>query len=989
MKDHPVKSWIPHRDDILDGLIRLEGRGIWWTEGCSRCREPNAAWRCEDCFGGRLLCTSCIMEKHRNEPLHLLQEWEDGFFQPRTTRALGLRYQLGHSRGEECPWVRLTHSRKDFVVLHNNGIHVIDVDFCGCSNAPKEVDQLLNIGWYPATSREPSTAASLSLLRRFHKLNLQARVPAYDFYNTLVQLTNAAGLNTLPNRLPQFMNMVREYRHLQMCKRAGRAHHPTGIVGTSPGELAIPCRACPHPNINLPGGWEDAPPEVAWIYRLLISKDANFKMKGRDRSSREKDPTLGPGWAYMVANDEYLRHLAKYVDEDEISHCVSFAALWSANNKRAKGLRASGIGSVSCSRHEMFRPLGTGDLQRGERQCNMDYLFFSSLIGITMLMLVASYDIACQWSRKLWSRAEKMPASMRLSSAMKVIFKVPKFHLPPHVKACHAPFSFNYTKGVGRTDGEGVERNWSWLNSAARSISVMGPGAREDTIDDLCGFSNWKKTVDFGNSLLRKMVLAIPQAMVHSRAFHAFTEGLREGHQEELMAWEKIVRAWEADDEHQNDLADPYDYVDVEGSLIGVANATPAETMADVMKRIAEEDHARVVANVKRRNPTTIQATALQRQRTLLLGQISKLDDIQGQYMPGLPQWIARQNPPVSARDSSKPETIKIHLPSSLPAADRDAICTPGLVAQEESLRNAQAHDSLRDLRRGLRTRTFAHRFKRQHLSGQGMYTKSRSLLDGIESSIREAASRYRAARAALFALRGPGAWEKVLQVLQKEDIRGMNERLMNAEEKEENRKARVLAGLPADGQGDEFEFDEFGERVDLTVLFNLETGEGRRLLSWIWYTGSTGGTDQTADGLLHPDIRVEWMKARARADRWKEELILVEEEMRRVLAFGEWQARWWRARVEPKRGPARATISSELAEGLRAYALEQVAREEAWVAVWSNKWGKVRARTAVVLRNHLGDGEGEELVPIEVELDGDEEEQAFFEDVGFEDEED
>ncbi|KAJ7794870.1 hypothetical protein B0H14DRAFT_2276544, partial [Mycena olivaceomarginata] len=89
------------------------------------------------------------------------------------------------------------------------------------------------------------------LLRRFHKLNLQARVPAYDFYNTLVILTNAAGSKKLPNRLPQFMNMVREYHHLQMCKRAGRGHDPAGISATQPGELAIPCHACPHPGINL------------------------------------------------------------------------------------------------------------------------------------------------------------------------------------------------------------------------------------------------------------------------------------------------------------------------------------------------------------------------------------------------------------------------------------------------------------------------------------------------------------------------------------------------------------------------------------------------------------------------------------------------------------------------------------------------------------------------------------------------------------------
>lgn len=35
--------------------------------------------------------------------------------------------------------------------------------------------------------------------------------------------------------------------------------------------------------------------------------------------------------------------------------------------KKSKGLRATGVGGVSCARHQMFRPLGMGDLQLGER----------------------------------------------------------------------------------------------------------------------------------------------------------------------------------------------------------------------------------------------------------------------------------------------------------------------------------------------------------------------------------------------------------------------------------------------------------------------------------------------------------------------------------------------------------------------------------------------------------------------------------------------
>lgn len=57
------------------------------------------------------------------------------------------------------------------------------------------------------------------------------------------------------------MRMYREWSNMTMAKRAGRCHDISGIDGTSPGECAILCPACPHPGKNLPLDWEDAPPE--------------------------------------------------------------------------------------------------------------------------------------------------------------------------------------------------------------------------------------------------------------------------------------------------------------------------------------------------------------------------------------------------------------------------------------------------------------------------------------------------------------------------------------------------------------------------------------------------------------------------------------------------------------------------------------------------------------------------------------------------------
>lgn len=53
--------------------------------------------------------------------------------------------------------------------------------------------------------------------------------------------------------------MTRCWSALKAFKRAGRGQDPSGISGTRLGECAVLCPACPHPDINLPDNWRDAP----------------------------------------------------------------------------------------------------------------------------------------------------------------------------------------------------------------------------------------------------------------------------------------------------------------------------------------------------------------------------------------------------------------------------------------------------------------------------------------------------------------------------------------------------------------------------------------------------------------------------------------------------------------------------------------------------------------------------------------------------------
>jgi hypothetical protein len=93
-------------------------------------------------------------------------------------------------------------------------------------------------------------------------------------------------------------------------------------------------------------------------------------------------------------------------------------------------------------------------------------------------------------------------------------------------------------------------------------------------------------------------------------------------------------------------------------------------------------------------------------------------------------------------------------------------------------------------------------------------------------------------------------------------------------------------------------------------------TGETHRTLSWIWTTKSRTPKD---DDEIDEVLRSEWAKSRARANRCKEEVLLLKEEMRRVLVFLEWKHDWWLQWQSLREG-----LPLELGEGLRAFSLGQ-----------------------------------------------------------------
>ncbi|KAJ7853049.1 hypothetical protein B0H14DRAFT_2354530, partial [Mycena olivaceomarginata] len=154
------------------------------------------------------------------------------------------------------------------------------------------------------------------------------------------------------DRRRAFRHIV-QYRMTVMMKHAGRGHNRSGVNGTSQGELALQCHACPQPGRNLPDGWDrmnwdEMPEDLRYVfpvetlfhggsvflkfkYFLFVAQDYNFRLINRNVGAVGKDPILNDGCGYFVNHEKYTKFLSGHVTEEEISSCSGFQAFFLAN----------------------------------------------------------------------------------------------------------------------------------------------------------------------------------------------------------------------------------------------------------------------------------------------------------------------------------------------------------------------------------------------------------------------------------------------------------------------------------------------------------------------------------------------------------------------------------------------------------------------------------------------------------------------------------
>ncbi|KAF7303362.1 CxC2 domain-containing protein [Mycena indigotica] len=891
---------------------------------------------------------------------HWHKLWNGSFFELKPLKQLGLRIQLGHPPGQKCPGTLARGTlggppqHDDFCIIDCNGIHEVALDICTCPSAPERATQLLRARLFPATSTRPRTAASFQVLRLFHLVSFEAKCSPFEFYNALARLTNNNGTFQPRDRYREFVTMTREWRFIQMVKRAGQGHETGGCRNIPAGACALLCPACPQPGKNLPadGSWKNGPPHERFRYSLFLAIDANFKMKRKQVSSEGVDPGLNQGSAFFSDVSTYMDHVRKHWGlEQEKSTCVSHDAV-NEPDRESRGTASSGIGTVDCARHNMKRPNAVGDLQKGERYINMDYMLWKSLNPAQyndLVDIIVSYDIACQWSKNVWLRIAKYDDPLRDAAlrnpTRRFVFLIPKFHLPAHIERCNVDYSFDLTPNVGRTDGEAPERGWANANPLASSTREMGPGARRDTIDDHFNDWNHKKILGIGKSLLEKMKTAITE-MVETRMELAELEAVLP--MGVVQSWHEAMEKWEEDATQPNPFSVTSKVESVQDIRARLKDPSPSafyeappafNTLDDIHDDLHAADLIAMALTLEEQrhtlasdaaelgiHATTIQKASISEREAKLQRKFVSWFDIQINFAPevaavraGDDSRLANSGDVETTRGSTLYD-MQLLLPSSL-ISRSGVLVRPSHAWYEFQLRKGRALHLLEELRRLLLVRTQKYKAKDKHASGVAGHTRAGKAIQAIDGRIRHIAEDYRRTRTALLSLTevvGNTTWKAVLKDLKQADVRAMP-RALFADPDHRKRK-----------RGDD---------------------DTPKEMSWIWRMGigsvpvevavdslsaAAASSAEAAVAATNEGLRVEWAKTRARAKRWAEEVELLQEEMRRVLVFCSWRAGWWKERRNRREGQG---LDSAITSGLRAYADRQAHIQVALRTQFEGNW--------------------------------------------------
>lgn len=155
---------------------------------------------------------------------------------------------------------------------------------------------------------------------------------------------------------------------------------------------------------------------------------------------------------------------------------------------------------MACARHGCYAPGGVVDLQKGERQMNVDWALAEALRNTHIApnsKVLLLYDIYCQYSVHLQRRVKENPVLFEAwRHDLDIDGGIGLFHVHSHREECLFWFAPYYIPGAAVVDGEVLETLWSVLNQISRSTRTATLAHRAEILDDHMNDSNFKKLLN-------------------------------------------------------------------------------------------------------------------------------------------------------------------------------------------------------------------------------------------------------------------------------------------------------------------------------------------------------------------------------------------------------------------------------------------------------------------------------------------------------------
>ncbi|KAI6040548.1 hypothetical protein EDC04DRAFT_2993623 [Pisolithus marmoratus] len=196
-------------------------------------------------------------------------------------------------------------------------------------------------------------------------------------------------------------------------------------------------------------------------------------------------------------------------------------------------------------------------------------------------------------------------------------------------------------------------------------------------------------------------------------------------------------------------------------------------------------------------------------------------------------------------------ELMSIWMPSAIGAAKLTELGLRDLLKEERELRIGQANDCLDQLRTDLGNKAMTANSTREG-------TRTKKEIQKVVARVNKHVRSYQRARQAILRLDPDGNMAEKYQEILPEDL------VVSKEVTKENR-----------------------------------FGQGTSKLAWFWVIdGEKSQLNVEAGGLMEEFYRINWLKARARRDRWKEEVSLVGHEMLWAGLWFEYHKKMWEKRA-------------------------------------------------------------------------------------------